>query len=98
VEGYYAGYAKTDTVLTPLENYLTVEEWKEVIPMSAALARERAEPLIVALTQRGNELRQKVEANSDFDGKREWLGARPKLPVPVARLTQCLLEEAQATT
>lgn len=51
VEGHYLEYDKTDTVLTPLKEHLLAEEWKEVVPMAAVLARKRAEPLISALVQ-----------------------------------------------
>jgi hypothetical protein len=60
------------------------------------LAGKNAEPLILALVEKGNDLRRKVESNLDFDGKREWLGFPPTLPAPIARLTQCLLEEVEA--
>jgi len=55
----------------------------------------QAEPLIVELVQRGTELRQKVEADLDFDGKREWLAFPPELPATVACLIQCLTQEAE---
>ena len=44
--------------------------------------------------EQGNELRRKEEAHEDFEGKQEWLEF--KLPAPVARLVQCLVEEAEA--
>jgi hypothetical protein len=53
VEGHYMNYNKEDTVLTPLKDFLTAEEWKEVIPMSAVLARKQAEPLMSALVKEG---------------------------------------------
>ena len=97
VEGHYMEYQKDDTVLTPLESHLTAEEWKEVIPMAAVLARKQAEPLTAALVVEGNALRQKMEKGEDFAGKRERrMGLN--LPAPVARLVQCLAEEAEASS
>jgi hypothetical protein len=85
-------------VSTQLESNLRTEESKEVIPAAAVYAGKHAESLILRLVRRGNDLRRKVEANAGFDGKREWLGFAPTLPTPVAALTQCLLEGAEATT
>ena len=68
-----------------------------MIPISPVLASRQEAPLILALVQRGNELRQKVEADLDFDGKREWLDFPPRLPAAVAGLIQCLMEEAETT-
>src|SRR6266566_1917480 len=89
-------YDTSDTVLTPLQDYLTAEEWKEVIPMCAVVARKQAEPIMGALVEKGNQLRHHVEAEEDFPGRKEWLEYPPKLPAPVARLLQCLVEEAEA--
>jgi hypothetical protein len=96
VEGHYKGYDQSNSVLTPLEDYLTTEEWKEVIPMAAVLARKQGEPLMAALVERGNRLRRQLEAGEDFVGKKEWVGYPTKLPAPVTRLVQCLQEEAEA--
>ena len=97
VEGHYMEYEKSDTALTPLSPYLTTEEWKEVIPMAAVLARKQAEPIVSALVAEATKLRVKLEIGEDFPGKKEWKGTHPRrLPAPVARLAQCLLEEAEA--
>jgi hypothetical protein len=69
---------------TPVENQFTISERKET----------EAAPIIRALIQEAKDLRRKVEANIDFQGRREWLDGRPTLPPPVARLTQYLLQEA----
>lgn len=96
-EGHYKEYKKSDTVLSPLAPYLTAEEWKEVIPMTSVLARKQAEPLIAALAAEGNRLRDAVEAGS-ARAIQESLRVYPsRLPPPVARLLQCLVEEAEAT-
>ena len=90
-------YQKDDTVLTPLESDLAAEEWKEVIPMAAVLPRKQAEPLTAALVVEGNALRQKMEKGEDFAGSEKggWVS---NLPAPVARLVQCLAEEAEASS
>lgn len=92
-EGHYQQYHQDDTVLTPLVDYLLADEWKEVIPMVAVLARKRAEPLLVELISKGNGLRSTTGADDiQEDGSFEY-----KLPVPVARLLQCFVEEAEAS-
>lgn len=94
-EGHYKEYQQDDTVLTPVASYLLAEEWKEVIPMVAVLARKRAEPLLVELISRGNGLRSKVEAGDVVDEKR--VSTDKKLPGPAGRLVQCFIEEAEAS-
>jgi len=96
-EGDYLEYGAGDNVLTPLSSCLTSEEWKEVIPMAAVLARKQAEPLMAELVIEGNKLRRKLETKKNFNGKKEWLAYPQRLPAPVARLLQCLVEEAEAT-
>jgi hypothetical protein len=93
VEGHYFDYQQGDSVLTPLEPYLKTEEWKEVIPMAAVMARKQAQPLIASLVAQGDSLRQRAEEDAR-SGEDEWLG---ELPIPVARLVQCLAEEAEAS-
>jgi hypothetical protein len=93
VEGHYLGYRKGDTVLTPLAPYLAADEWKEVIPMSAVLAKKHAEPLLSALVQEGARLRD--IAKQDASKTAKWL-SQQKLPSVVSRLVQCLTEEAEA--
>ena len=96
VEGQYLEYHTEDTVLTPLRPYIIAEEWREVIPMAAVLARKRAEPLMAALALEASALRQKMEKGEEFPGKSDWMLGR-KLPSAVARLVQCLAEEAEAS-
>lgn len=97
-EGHYSGYEKGDTVLTPLADYLLAEEWKEVIPMTAVLARKQAEPLLASLVSEGSKLRTALENDLDIPEREEWSkGFPPILPAPTARLVQCLVEEAEAT-
>lgn len=95
-EGHFPNYNEGNTVLTPVEQYLKNEEWKEVIPMAAVLAKKRAEPIIAALVADAEFFLHSVNAGSDFQGNKEWLGYPGKLPSPIALLVQCLAEEAQA--
>ena len=92
-EGDFIGYKKGDTVLTPLADFVTSEEWKEVVPMAAVLAKKQAEPLMSCLVAKGQKLLELLEAGSLFDGQEAWIRA---LPAPIARLIQCLVEEADA--
>jgi hypothetical protein len=96
VGGHYLDYQKDDSVLTPLKPYLLAEEWKEVIPMAAVLARKQAEPLLAALVSEGDLLRQKIENDPESIGDvRLFPGA---LPPTIARLVQCLAEEAEPSS
>ena len=92
-EGDFIGYKKGDTVLTPLADVLAAEEWKEVVPIAAVLAKKQAEPLISALVTEGQKLRVLLEAGESFEGQKEWSRS---LPAPIARLVECLVEEADA--
>jgi hypothetical protein len=94
-EGHYIGYKKNHSVLTPLQDHLLSERWKEVVPMAAVLARKQAEPLMAALVAKGTALRQKFEQGELRPGSSDW--ESPRLPVAVSRLTQCLAEEAEAS-
>lgn len=96
-EGHYMEYDKNDSVLTPLAEHLTTAEWKEVIPMSAVLARKQAEPLMAALVKEANQLRAKVECGEALERQEDWIGPHGPRRVPaVSRLVQCLVEEAEA--
>lgn len=94
-EGHYKQYQQGDTVLTPLENYLLAEEWREVIPMVAVLARKRAEPLLVELISHGNSLRSAVETGDVAE--EVSVNTDKKLSGPAGRLVQCFIEEAEAS-
>lgn len=94
-EGHHQKFRRDDTVLTPLENYLLAEEWKEVIPMAAVLARKRAEPLLVKLISIGNKDREAVEA-LDI-GQELSVATEKKLGGATGRLIQCFVEEAEAS-
>lgn len=93
-EGHYEQYSQNDNVLTPLKDNLLTEEWKEIIPMVAVLARKRAEPLLVELISEGSSLRSKVEAGVVLEPR---VSSGKNLPGPPGRLLQCFIEEAEAS-
>ncbi len=41
VQGHYRGYTTADSPLTPLEPFLSVTEWKEVVSMTAAMVSKQ---------------------------------------------------------
>jgi hypothetical protein len=94
-EGHYQQFHQDDTVLTPLENYLEAEEWKEVIPMAAVLARKRAEPLLVKLISLGNSARSADE--HEVVTEQKHVSSDKKLGGATGRLLQCFVEEAEAS-
>ncbi len=97
VEGHYMEYSQNDTVLTPLGPFLMTEEWKEVVPMAAVLARKQAEPLIAMLVEKANELRAMVEKGEEIPNVTKAISKyKHAEPPAVARLIQCLVEEAEA--
>jgi len=95
-EGHFPNYKEGNTVLTPVQSFLKNEEWKEVIPMAAVLAKKRAEPIISALVVDGQRLFSAAIAGKNFPGKKDWLEYPGRLPGSISRLVQCLAEEAQA--
>jgi hypothetical protein len=94
-EGNYEGFDSRSTILKPLSNKLSIEEWKEVIAMAAVLAGKQAEPLIAALLKRSLIIRKKHQEGKNFTGQAEWLAGRG-LPRDISRLVQSLAEEAEA--
>ena len=56
------------------------------------------DPRMRMLVRESYDLRRKVEANQDFEGKRAWLGFPPTLPPPIAELSRCLLYGIAAAT
>jgi hypothetical protein len=93
VEGHYQEYRQDDTVLTPLRKYLLIDEWKEVVPMAAVLARKRAEPLILELINEASSEWKLKSESIDFD-----VSFGDKLSGPIGRLVQCFVEEVEAST
>src|SRR5262249_45878343 len=70
---------------------------KEVVPMAAVLARKQAEPLMLELLHQGQAIRDRHEKGEHTEAELR-LGWPEKLPAPVSRLVQCLIEEAEATS
>lgn len=96
-EGNYENYNQDNTVVTPLKKYLAAEEWKEVIPMVAVLAKKQAEPLIAALVDNGNDLLEKVKSGNKAAISSSIGLMSEKLPGSISRIVQCLVEEAEAS-
>lgn len=96
-EGHYKKYNQRDTVLTPISTYLMAEEWKEVIPMISVLARKQAEPLMAKLVQLGEKFRSQVEVGTAKLAVGDWDDENNKIATPASRLSQCLIEEAEAS-
>lgn len=94
-EGHYQQFNQDDTILTPLANYLLAEEWKEVIPMAAVLARKRAEPLLLELVSIGVKARSDAEA--DIAAQEIVVSQNRKLGGAAGLLLQCFVEEAEAS-
>lgn len=95
-EGHYQEFRQEDTILDPLSDYLLADEWKEVVPMAAVLARKRAEPLLAQLIALGANLRAAEESRIDAAGGGASSMDR-KLDGAPGRLVQCFIEEAEAS-
>ncbi len=93
-EGYYFGFQTNDTILTTLAENLLADDWKEVVPMAATLAKRRAQPLIAELLNKASYLQAEVE-RGNFDIN-DWSNIPRSFPSPVARLLRCLVEGAEA--
>jgi hypothetical protein len=96
VDGNYDGYESKSPLIKPLSSRLILDEWKEVIPMTAVLAGKRADSIIKALVHKANLLKRRMDSGKGFAGKQEWLSHPNALPGAVARLVQSLIEEAEA--
>lgn len=94
-EGHYRGYARDQSLLTPLGDFLTADEWKEVIPMAAVLAKKQAEPLIKGLFAEA-EKDYKVSNHDLETDDRSFSGYT--MPKSMENLLQCLSEEAEVSS
>ncbi|WP_062059269.1 SIR2 family protein [Cellvibrio sp. OA-2007] len=94
-EGHYEDYRQEDTVLTPLQNYISSHEWKEVIPMAAVLAKKRAEPLLIDLISKGNELKSSLHVDKISLASSE--DRNEVAAIPIGIIAQCILEEVEAS-
>lgn len=79
VEGYYPNRSEQDTLLTPLERYLSDEAWKEVIPLVAVLSGRRAQVLVQRLIHLTKEFSYGSELSNGVH--------------PVVLLGQCIADE-----
>jgi len=93
-EGNYDDYKQNDDVLKPLGKNLLADEWKEIIPMVSVLARKQAEPLMAALVLESQRIREEVLNENEKAITSAFRDG--KIPQPVARLLQCVAEEAEA--
>lgn len=93
-EGNYDNYEQNDDVLKPLGKNLLTDEWKEIIPMVAVLARKQAEPLMATLVAESQKIKDEI-LNGDKNVAPSVL-FKGKTPAPLARLMQCVMEEAEA--
>jgi hypothetical protein len=96
VEGHHRGYTQGETLVEPLGDVVVAEEWKEVIPMAAVLGRKQAQSLIAELVSRGEVVKQEFVSTRSFPEKDQWT-IENKLPAPISRLVQCLIEEAEVS-
>ncbi len=96
VEGHYAGYREENSSLFPIKEKLLSEEWKEVVPMAAVLAKKRASAIINELLSVGEKDEADFFANAAHDERYEW-GTSYRLPSSISRLMQCLVEEAEVS-
>jgi hypothetical protein len=71
VEGHHSGYTEEETLLAPLGDVVLTDEWKEVIPMAAVLARKKAQPLLAELVSRSEALKREFLGTGNFPGKNE---------------------------
>lgn len=93
VEGHYDGYQQGESIVEPFRGSLASDEWKEVVPMAAVLAKKQADPLIMNLIHLGK-AEEDYFLKNHFSDKYSW-SSDSRLPAPVSRLAQCLVEEAE---
>lgn len=93
VEGHYDGYTQGEDITVPFSGQVIADEWKEVVPMAAVLAKKQANPLIMKLIALGEVEEADFKKNAS-DAKYQWSSSH-RLSPPISRLTQCLVEEAE---
>ena len=87
VEGYILNGVELITPLDAIGKDLLAEEWKEIVPMAAVLARNRAGPLLEALVTAAE---GEITANTPSEGAI----INYKLPPATGCLAQAMIEEA----
>jgi hypothetical protein len=92
VDGYTLSSERGASPLSVLGENLVSDEWKEVIPMAAVLARMQAEPLLKALVAAAEAEKKNLleSTQSDFDG----ISTDGQLPPATGRIAQSMVEEA----
>lgn len=94
VEGHYKEFREEDTTVTPFSDEILNDEWKEVVPMAAVLAKKRAAPLIGALLAKA-EHEKELALGGGFETDDYRWNSGYRLPAAVSRLIQCVIEEAE---
>jgi len=94
VEGHYRGYSEGDTVLEPFGADVANDEWKEVVPMAAVLAKKRASGLISELLLQAEREEAEFLSGGFTSSKYQW-NSDYRMPASASRLLQCLVEEAE---
>jgi SIR2-like domain len=92
VEGHYGKYLQGNDIVAPLDGWLDLDEWKEVIPMVAVLAGKHAEPLIRKLVEMGE---HDLKISSEERDLRGSTSDSINTSSAISRLFQCLVEEAE---
>ena len=92
VEGYTLSSDDKTPLLSALNGNLTSDEWKEVIPMAAVLARNRAGDLLNSLVELGEVEKEKFLLNTQPSSDKLVIGSR--LPPATSRLARAMIEEA----
>ena len=85
--GYILDEALRQSPLAAIDKNLLADEWKEVVPMAAVLARNQAGPILDELTTAAEK-----EASADPNNKNAL--ASYQLPPATGRLAQAMIEEA----
>lgn len=94
VEGHYDAYKQGDSPLSPLNDVLLADEWREVIPMASVLAKKQANPILAELTRQGAAVEREFLVSRYKTADYQWSSSY-RMPAPISRLTQCLVEEAE---
>lgn len=94
VDGHYSGFSEADLPLAPIIGRVASDEWKEVVPMAAVLAKKRASSIINELINIAEKEEATFLVKGDRDERYEW-SSNYRLPASVSRLLQCLIEEAE---
>lgn len=92
VNGYTLSEEKNVSILASLKENLTSDEWKEVIPMAAVLARTQSGPLLNALVEAAESEKKDFLENQHSVGDKLTLENR--LPPATSRLARAMIEEA----